>query len=95
MRILLDEMYSGMKEYFEVMGYSVETVPELGLKGSSDRKIAEYTKQHDLLLVTEDRKPAELSALLGAKYLFVDMKTKAQMIRDKILQKYPELEKKK
>jgi predicted nuclease of predicted toxin-antitoxin system len=93
MRILLDEMYSGMKEYFEIMGYNVETVPELGLKGSSDRKIVEYAKEHDLLLITEDRKPAELSSLFGVKYLFVDMKTKAQMIRDKILLKYPELEK--
>lgn len=93
MRILLDEMYSGLKDYFQVLGYDVETVPEVGLSGSEDKKIAEYAKNHKMILVTEDRKPAELADLLGANYYYVDMKTKAQMIENKLLEKFPELKK--
>ena len=91
MRILLDEMYSGLKDYFQVLGYEIETVPEVGLSGSEDKKIAEYAKKHKMILVTDDRKPAELAHLLGAKYYYVDMKTKAQMIEAKLLEKFPEL----
>jgi len=30
MRLLLDEMYSGLKEHFEALGWTVFTVQELG-----------------------------------------------------------------
>ena len=88
MKLLLDEMYSGLKEYFEVLGYDVETVQEVSLSGKMDREIAEYAKKHGLILITEDRKPAELSELLGGRFFYVDNKTKAQMIHEKISQRY-------
>ena len=90
MKLLLDEMYSGLKEYFEVLGCEVETVQEVNLAGKTDREIAEYAKRNNLILVTEDRKPAELSELLGGRYYYVDNKTKSQMIFDKIHEKYEE-----
>ncbi|MHA2394957.1 MAG: DUF5615 family PIN-like protein [Promethearchaeota archaeon] len=93
MKILFDEMYSGMKEYFEVMGFEVETLHELGISGLNDRELVEYVKKHNMLLITEDRKPAELAELIKANYFFVDMKSKAEMIRDKIIEKYPEIKK--
>lgn len=84
MRILLDEMFSGLKEYFEVLGCDVTTVHDVNLSGKMDKAIAEYAKEHDLVLITEDKKPAELADLLGARYFYVDNKTKAQMIHEKI-----------
>jgi predicted nuclease of predicted toxin-antitoxin system len=90
LKLLLDEMYSGLKEYFEVLGCEVETVQEVNLAGKTDREIAEYAKRNNLILVTEDRKPAELSELLGGRYYYVDNKTKSQMIFDKIHEKYGE-----
>lgn len=84
MRLLLDEMFSGLKEYFEVLGCDVVTVHDSNLTGKMDKEIAEYAKKHDLILITEDRKPAELADLLGARYFYVDSKTKAQMIHEKI-----------
>ena len=69
MKILLDEMYSGLLEYFEVLGWDVITVQEAGLRGAKDRKVAEYASKNDLLLVTQDQKPAELMHLKGAKYV--------------------------
>ena len=89
MKLLLDEMYSGLKEYFEVLGCQVETVQDVALSGKMDREIAEYAKNHDLVLITEDRKPAELSELLGGRF-YVDNKTKALMIHEKLVQKYPD-----
>jgi predicted nuclease of predicted toxin-antitoxin system len=88
MRLLLDEMFSGLKEYFEVMGCEVITVHEVDLKGKMDKDVAQYAKEHDLVLITEDKKPAELVDLLGGRYFHVDNKTKAQMIHQKIKEKY-------
>jgi predicted PilT family ATPase len=56
----------------------------VNLTGRMDKAIAEYAKKHDLILITEDKKPAELSDLLGGKYFYVDNKTKAQMIHEMI-----------
>jgi len=88
MKLLLDEMFTGLNEYFEVLGCEVVTVHEVGLKGKMDKEIAQYAKDHDLVLITEDKKPAELADLLGGRYFYLDNKTKAQMIHDKIKEKY-------
>jgi predicted nuclease of predicted toxin-antitoxin system len=70
-RILLDEMYAGLKEYFETLNYSVLTAQEAGLKGSKDRDIVKYALKNDLILITRDQKPAELAQLTGTKYLLI------------------------
>ncbi len=88
MKLLLDEMFSGLKEYFEVLGYEVTTVHDVDLKGKSDKEVAEYAKEYDLILITEDKKPAELVDLLEGRFFYVDNKTKAQMIHEKIKEKY-------
>ncbi len=88
MKLLLDEMFSGLREYFEVLGCEVVTVHDVDLKGKPDRAVAEYAKEHDLVLITEDKKPAELVDLLGGHYFHVDNKTKAQMIHQNIKEKY-------
>ena len=63
MKILLDEMYAGLKEYFETLGYEVLTAQEAGLNGAKDKTVVEYAREHKLILVTQDQKPAELAAL--------------------------------
>ncbi len=88
MKLLLDEMFSGLKEYFEVLGCEVITVHDVDLKGKKDKEVSEYAKDHDLVLITEDKKPAELVDLMGGRYIHVDNKTKAQMIHQKIKEKY-------
>ncbi len=71
MKLLLDEMYAGLKEYFETLGYQVATAQEAGLKSAKDRDVVEYAKKHDLILVTQDQKPAELADLLGVKFVLI------------------------
>lgn len=94
MKILLDEMYSGLKEYFEILGWNVITVQEAGLRGAKDKDVAEYAAEKGLLLVTEDQKPAELMHLKGAKYVLISNAMIAKVADEKIKKKYPEIDQK-
>jgi predicted nuclease of predicted toxin-antitoxin system len=71
MKLLLDEMYGGLKEYFETLGYEVLTAQEAGLKAAKDKDVVDYARKHDLILVTQDQKPAELADLTGVKYVLI------------------------
>jgi predicted nuclease of predicted toxin-antitoxin system len=84
MKILLDEMYAGLKEYFETLGYEVITAQEAGLKSCKDRDVVEYAQKHGLILVTQDQKPAELAELLGVKCVFISNLLIAQVVDQKI-----------
>ena len=91
MRILLDEMFAGLKEYFEILGWDVLTVQEVGLRGAKDKAVAEYAANNNLLLVTEDQKPAELMNLKDAKYVLISNAMIAKIANEKIREKYPDL----
>jgi predicted nuclease of predicted toxin-antitoxin system len=94
LRILLDEMYAGLREYFEILGWDVLTVQEAGLQGAKDRAVVEYAVKNKLLLVTQDQKPAELANLKGAKYVLISSAMIAKIADQRIREKYPELEQK-
>lgn len=91
MRLLLDEMYAGLKEYFETLGWNVLTAQEAGLKGAKDRDIVEYAKNNNLLLITQDQKPAELAELTGVKYVLISSAMIAKIADAKIREKYPNM----
>ena len=86
--MLLDEMYAGLKEYFETLGWEVVTAQEAGLKGARDRDIVNYAKNNNLLLVTQDQKPADLAELTGVKYVLISNTLIAQIADLKIKEKY-------
>jgi len=88
MRLLLDEMFAGLKEFFEVLGWEVVTVQEAGLQGARDKEVVEYAKKNDLILVTQDEKPADLAELLGVKYVLVSRSLIAKIADAKIREKY-------
>jgi predicted nuclease of predicted toxin-antitoxin system len=88
MKLLLDEMYTGLKEYFETLGYEVITANKAGLKSATDREVVEYAGKHNLILVTEDQKPAELAELLGVKCVFVSNLMITQLVDQKIRATY-------
>ena len=73
MKLLLDEMYTGLKPHFEILGYDVKTVQDADMKGAGDRQIVEYARDHGLLLVTPDQKAAELAELAGIKYILISL----------------------
>jgi len=88
MKLLLDEMYAGLKECFETLGYDVLTAQEAGLKAAKDRDVVEYAGKHDLLIVTQDQKPAELAELTGVKYVLISSALIAKIADEKIKEKY-------
>jgi predicted nuclease of predicted toxin-antitoxin system len=88
MKLLLDEMYAGLKEYFETLGYEVLTAQEAGLKAAKDKDIVEYAAKHNLLIVTQDQKPAELAELTGVKYVLISSALIAKIADEKIKEKY-------
>jgi predicted nuclease of predicted toxin-antitoxin system len=89
LKVLLDEMFAGLKEHFEALGYDVVTVQEVGLKSVKDREIVEYAKIHDLLLITQDAKPAEIAELTGVKCVLVTNAMIAKVVDAKIRQYFP------
>jgi predicted nuclease of predicted toxin-antitoxin system len=88
LKLLLYEMYAGLKEYFETLGWDVVTAQEAGLKGAKDRDIVNYAKKNDMLLVTQDQKPAELAELTGVKFVLISNTMIAQIADAKIREKY-------
>lgn len=90
MKLLLDEMYAGLKEYFETLGYQVLTAQNAGLKAVKDREVVEYAKKNNLILVTQDQKPAELAELLGVKYVYISNLMIAKLVDEKIKSTYKE-----
>jgi len=88
LKLLLDEMYAGLKEYFEILGWDVLTVQDAGLQGAKDREIIEYAKSNNLLLVTQDQKPAEMADLKGVKCVLISNTMIAKIADAKIREKY-------
>ena len=94
MKLLLDEMYAGLKEYFETLGWTVLTAQEAGLQGTQDKDIVQYAKNNNLLLVTQDQKPAELAELTGVKYVLISNVMIAKIADARIREKYPNIQQK-
>jgi len=88
LKLLLDEMYAGLKEYFEILGWDVLTVQDAGLQGAKDREIIEYAKNNNLLLVTQDQKPADMADLKGVKCVLISNAMIAKIADTKIREKY-------
>jgi predicted nuclease of predicted toxin-antitoxin system len=88
LKLLLDEMYAGLKEYFETLGWEVLSAQDAGLKGACDKDIVEYAGSHNLLLITQDQKPAELAEMVGVKYVLISNAMIARMADAKIKEKY-------
>jgi predicted nuclease of predicted toxin-antitoxin system len=82
-------MYAGLKEYFETLGWEAVTIQEVGLQGAKDKDVVEYTKKNDLLLVTQDQKPADLAELLGVKCVLISNALIAKIADEQIRNKYP------
>ena len=84
MKLLLDEMYAGLKEYFEILGWNGLSVQDAGLQGTKDKEIVEYAKNNNLLLIIQDQRPEDLADLVVVKYVLI-----SNAIIAKIREKYP------
>lgn len=88
MQVLLDEMFTGLKEYLQTLGWGVLTVQDVNLAGASDKKIVEHVAKNGLLLVTQDEKHADLAGLRGVPCVLISKVMLTRMI-DAELRKSP------
>ena len=88
MKILLDEMYTGMKDYLKALGWDLETVNTTGFQGSTDNKVMEYAKANDLIVITQDEKFADIAELKGVECVLISRKMVAKMIDLELKKKY-------
>lgn len=93
MELLLDEMFAGLKEYFETLDWEVLTVQDIGLQGAKDKDIVDFAKKKRLLLVTQDHKTAGLAELAGVEHVLISNALIAKIADAKIREKYSEKEK--
>ena len=93
MKLLLDEMYAGLKEYFETLGWNVVTAQDVGLQGVKDKDVVDYAGKHNLLLVTQDQKSADLADLREVKHVLISSAMIAKITDAKIKEKYPNIQK--
>jgi predicted nuclease of predicted toxin-antitoxin system len=84
-------MYAGLREYFETLDWEVLTVQDVGLQGAKDKDVVDYAKNNNLLLVTQDQKPAELAELRGVKCVLISNGMIAKIADAKIREKYPNM----
>lgn len=87
-KLLLDEMYTGFKEYFEILGWEVTTVQEEGLSGAEDKEVVKHAEKNNLLIVTQDQKPAELAELMNIPHVLISKRAIAELIDSEIKKKY-------
>ena len=88
LKLFLDEMCTGLKEYFETLGWETLTIKDVGLQGAKDRDVVEYAKRNNLLLITQDQKPADLADLIGVKVVFISNTLIAKIVDATIKEKY-------
>ncbi|MEM2137412.1 MAG: DUF5615 family PIN-like protein [Candidatus Methanomethylicia archaeon] len=92
-KLLLDEMFSGLKEYLEALGWEALTVNEVGLQGARDKDIVLYAKENDIILITQDQKIADMADILQVKCILISSGLIAKIADEKIREKYPEISK--
>ena len=80
MKILLDEMYTGLKEYLQTLGWNVLTVQDAGLTGAQDKRVVDYAAKNNLTLVTQDEKNADLASLRGVSCVLISKTMLTKMI---------------
>jgi predicted nuclease of predicted toxin-antitoxin system len=91
LKILLDEMYTGMKEYLEALDWKIDTVITQSLQGAEDSKIIEYAKENDFVIVTQDERLADIAELKGVNCVLISKKMVAKMIDLELRKKYQEV----
>jgi predicted nuclease of predicted toxin-antitoxin system len=95
LKLLLDEMYAGLKEYFETLGWQVLTAQDAGLKAAKDKDVVEYAEKYNLIIITQDQKPADLADLKGVRNILISNAMIARIADEKIREKYPGIRKEK
>jgi predicted nuclease of predicted toxin-antitoxin system len=82
MKILLDNQLNGMDRFLKIQGYDVVTAYDLGFTQKTDEEVIKYAKEHNMILVTEDNKAADLAKIIDIHIIHLDMKMKSKAVEE-------------
>ena len=85
--ILLDVMYEDLEVLLVDLGWTVETVSkQIGVtpKDRDDGQILQYAKEHDMVVVTADKKFIDRLKASKVRAVTVDAADKATVIHEKM-----------
>ncbi len=83
-KILLDEMYSGLKPFLKVLGWDVRSIEDAGLRGMEDEEVVEYAERNGFVLVTQDQRAADLARLKGVPCVLVGYVEIAKIVHERL-----------
>lgn len=87
--MLIDEMYDGLEDYFELEN-EVKTVKKEKLREGSftklekDNKVVDFASKNGLILVTQDGKAADIAKFHNVKCVHVEMSDIAKIVSEKL-----------
>jgi len=83
-KILLDEMYSGLKPLLIKYWPEIHTVPEVLKAGAKDKAVIDYVKENGMILVTEDCRMPRKAGDSGITIVQVSKMDMAEIIDTKL-----------
>ena len=86
---MLDAMYDGLQEYLEEIGWSVKTVKDIGCQSAKDTEVRNYVKTHEMILVTQDKKSADIANRNQVKTLLISLGDISELVISKLKKEYP------
>ena len=86
MKILLDAMYDGLKEYLTEKNHEVISVRDLGKSSANDADVRKYASEHNMILVTQDKRSADVGMRNGVDCVLISLGDIAELVNSKILQ---------
>ena len=89
MKILLDAMYDGLKEYLTEEGWNVLTVRDIDAPNAKDAKVRSYAKENGYTIVTQDGRSADIAIRSGIPCIHVSLGDIAELVKTEIKKKYP------
>ncbi|MGA2573205.1 MAG: hypothetical protein ABSF36_03210 [Candidatus Methanomethylicaceae archaeon] len=89
-KLLFDEMYDGLEDYFELK-YEVKTVKKeklregAGNKLEKDNRVVDHAMKNDLIFVTQDGGAAKIAKFHKVKCILVEMCDIAEIVNKKLI----------
>ena len=87
MEILIDNQLNGMDRFLRIQGYDVTTAYELGYTEKTDEEVIKHAKEHNMILITEDNKAANLAEILEVPVIHLDMKMKSIAAEEELIKR--------
>jgi len=89
MKILIDNQLNGMDRFLRIQGYEVTTAYELGYTEKTDEEVIKHAKEHNMILITEDNKAADLAELYNVAVIHLNMKMKSKAVTEELKERVP------